>query len=120
MTLHPVLEEKLNTALAPAAVQTSTRRDASLPSLPNKAHAVTGMRRSGKTTFLKQLATERQCAASSERGVYISLDDDRLSETGLQLFAYKTRTDVDGASGGIGNDDLDRPVRIRRRLRRRG
>jgi len=80
MTLHPVLEEKLNTALAPAAVQTSTRRDASLPSLPNKAHAVTGMRRSGKTTFLKQLATERQCAASSERGVYISLDDDRLSE----------------------------------------
>jgi uncharacterized protein len=57
MTLHPVLEEKLN-----------------------KAHAVTGMRRSGKTTFLRQLAAERQSGAPFERAVYISFDDDRLAE----------------------------------------
>jgi len=52
MALHPVLEEKLNSALAPGAAEPMTRRDAVLPEIPKKAHAVTGMRRSGKTTFL--------------------------------------------------------------------
>jgi predicted AAA+ superfamily ATPase len=80
MTLHPVLEEKLNTALAPVAAFSCTRRDAALPDLPNKAHAVTGMRRSGKTTFLKQLAAKRQLETSRERVVYISFDDDRLAD----------------------------------------
>jgi predicted AAA+ superfamily ATPase len=80
MTLHPVLEEKLNAALAPTAVQPLTRRDAELPNLPNKVHAVTGMRRAGKTTFLKQLVAEQQSATSLERAVYISFDDDRLAE----------------------------------------
>jgi uncharacterized protein len=80
MTLHPVLEEKLNAAFAPTTVQTLTRRDAALPTLPNKAHAVTGMRRAGKTTFLKQLVAERRSTAPAERAVYISFDDDRLAE----------------------------------------
>lgn len=60
MTLHPVLEEKLNTALAPAMLAALTRRDAVLPDLRNKAHAITGMRRAGKTSFLRQLVAERQ------------------------------------------------------------
>src|ERR1700736_5510022 len=80
MTLHPVLEEKLNTALAPVSAAAMTRRDAVLPDLPNKAHAVTGMRRAGKTTFLRQLVTERQSTASPERVVYVSFDDDRLAD----------------------------------------
>ncbi|MGB8326757.1 MAG: ATP-binding protein [Steroidobacteraceae bacterium] len=80
MTLHPVLEEKLNAALAPTAAGTFTRRDAALLNLPNKAHAVTGMRRTGKTTFLKQLVAERRSEASFERAVYISFDDDRLAD----------------------------------------
>jgi hypothetical protein len=80
MTLHPVLEEKLNTALAPAMIATLTRRDAVLPDLPNKAHAVTGMRRAGKTSFLRQLVAERQSTGSAERAVYISFDDDRLAD----------------------------------------
>ena len=80
MTLHPVLEEKLNTALAPAMVATLTRRDAVLPDLQNKAHAVTGMRRAGKTSFLRQLVAERQSTGSPERAVYISFDDDRLAD----------------------------------------
>jgi len=80
MTLHPVLEEKLNTALAPARVATLTRRDAVLPDLPNKVHAVTGMRRAGKTSFLRQLVAERQSTGSPERAVYISFDDDRLAD----------------------------------------
>jgi hypothetical protein len=87
MTLHPMLEEKLNTALAPARVATLTRRDATLtrrdamlPDLPNKVHAVTGMRRAGKTSFLRQLVAERQSTGSPERAVYISFDDDRLAD----------------------------------------
>ena len=80
MTLHPVLEEKLNTALAPSTAGAFTRRDAVLPNLPNKAHAVTGMRRAGKTTYLRQLVAERQSTASAEQAMYISFDDDRLAE----------------------------------------
>jgi len=80
MALHPILEEKLNTALAPGVVAVLTRRDAVLPNLPNKAHAVTGMRRTGKSTFLRQLVTERQSVASPERAVYVSFDDDRLAD----------------------------------------
>ena len=55
MSLHPVLLEKLNAALLPIAPANVTVRDASLPAVPGKVHAVIGMRRSGKTTFLRQL-----------------------------------------------------------------
>jgi len=55
MTLHPVLAEKLSAALAPAPSFPLTRRDARLPAVTGKAHAVIGMRRAGKTTFLRQL-----------------------------------------------------------------
>jgi len=80
MTLHPILEEKLNSAFAVDTVSASTRRDVTLPDLLNKAHAVTGMRRSGKSTFLKQLCADRQSTGSTERAIYISFDDDRLSD----------------------------------------
>jgi len=53
MPLHPVLLEKLNTALAPVSPPLLTRRDAQLPTAPGKVHAVIGMRRAGKTTFLR-------------------------------------------------------------------
>jgi hypothetical protein len=48
-----------------------------------KVHAVIGMRRAGKTTFLRQLLDERRAAGPAERAVYLSFDDDRLA--GLQL-----------------------------------
>ena len=80
MTLHPVLEEKLNSALAPGPAEPMTRRDATLPEIPNKVHAVTGMRRAGKTTFLRQLVAERQRGAAPERALYLSFDDDRLAD----------------------------------------
>src|SRR2546429_2248634 len=38
------------------------------------------MRRTGKTTFLRQLVTKRRAVASSERAVYVSFDDDRLAD----------------------------------------
>ena len=52
MSLHPVLAEKLSAALAPTVPFPLTRRDAELPQVPGKVHAVIGMRRAGKTTFL--------------------------------------------------------------------
>ena len=81
MSLHPVLAEKLNAALAPATDAARTRRDVRLPTIPGKVHAVIGMRRAGKTTFLRQMLDERRAASEIERAVYLSFDDDRL--TGL-------------------------------------
>ena len=80
MALHPILEEKLNVALAAGPTAQMTRRDAALPEVPNKVHAVTGMRRAGKTTFLRQLVAERQRGTAPERGLYVSFDDDRLAD----------------------------------------
>ena len=80
MALHPVLEEKLNVALTPGPAESMTRRDAALPQIPKKVHAVTGMRRSGKTTFLQQLANEKRRGTAPERALYLSFDDDRLAD----------------------------------------
>lgn len=83
MRLHPVLAEKLRIALQAAPPPAATRRNATLPALANKAHAVIGMRRTGKTTFLRQLQAERRAKLPPERALYLSFDDDRLAD--LQL-----------------------------------
>jgi predicted AAA+ superfamily ATPase len=77
--LHPVLAEKLSAALSPAAATPLTRRDARLPAVHGKVHAVIGMRRAGKTTFLRQLLAERREYLPPERALYLSFDDDRLA-----------------------------------------
>jgi predicted AAA+ superfamily ATPase len=83
MTLHPVLDEKLTAALAPAPPFASIRRDARLPPVAGKVHAVIGMRRAGKTTFLRQLLDGRRAGLPPERALYLSFDDDRLA--GIEL-----------------------------------
>jgi len=83
MPLHPVLLEKLNVALASGVPSPLTRRDARLPVVPGKVHAVIGMRRAGKTTFLQQLLAERRGDLPPERTVFISFDDDRLADLEL-------------------------------------
>ncbi|SRR6266545_492842 len=80
MPLRPVLLEKLNAALSPALSPPLTRRDARLPEVPGKVHAVIGMRRAGKTTFLRQLQAARRENLPPERAVFVSFDDDRLAE----------------------------------------
>lgn len=80
MSLHPVLAEKLSTALAPSPPAAFTRRDARLPAVAGKVHAVTGMRRAGKTTFLRQLLAQRRESLPAERALYLSFDDDRLAD----------------------------------------
>ena len=80
MPLNPILIEKFNEALLPVASALVTQRDARLPAIPGKVHAVVGMRRAGKTTFLRQLQTEARQSLPPERAVYLSFDDDRLAD----------------------------------------
>lgn len=79
MPLPAALLEKLSDALLPLAATALTRRDAVLPAVPGKAHAVIGMRRAGKTCFLRQLLAEQRKSGPPERSIYLSFDDDRLA-----------------------------------------
>jgi predicted AAA+ superfamily ATPase len=57
-----------------------TRRDVRLPAVPGKAQAVIGMRRVGKTCYLRQLQRERmEQGAPRETQVYFNFDDERLA-----------------------------------------
>lgn len=87
MPLHPVLLEKLNAAVAPTSSPPLTRRDARLPAVPGKVHAVIGMRRAGKTTFLRQLQAARRESLPPERAVFVSFDDDRLADLTVDQLA---------------------------------
>jgi predicted AAA+ superfamily ATPase len=62
---------------------TATRRDAVLPEVPNKVHSVIGMRRAGKTTFLRQLQADWRAQVPAHRVVYLNFDDDRLKDLPL-------------------------------------
>lgn len=88
MPLHPVLVEKLAAALEPAAPARFTPRDAQLPAVPGKVHSVIGMRRAGKTTFLRQLLEARRAELPPERALYLSFDDDRLADIGPEQLGY--------------------------------
>lgn len=78
--LNPVLQDQLNRAVKPADPPSRwTRRDVRLPEVPGKVHAVIGMRRAGKTTFLRQLLAEKRGELPPERAVYLTFDDDRLA-----------------------------------------
>jgi predicted AAA+ superfamily ATPase len=80
MPLLEALRERLNDAVAPMRPVALTHRDVTLPRVSGKAHAVIGMRRSGKTCFLKQLLAERRKSVPPERAIYLSFDDDRLAD----------------------------------------
>ena len=77
--MRDVIRQKLADALViePPAL---TRREARLPNVPRRAHAVTGMRRAGKTYFLFQCLRERlDGGAPREALVYFSFEDERLA-----------------------------------------
>lgn len=88
MTLHPVLAEKLSVALAPAAPLKLTHRDARLAVVPGKVHAVIGMRRAGKTTFLRLLLDERRATRPPEQVLYLSFDVERLAALGSDQLGW--------------------------------
>lgn len=88
MNLHPILAEKLSVALARESAVSLTRRDARLPAVPGKVHAVIGMRRAGKTTYLHQLCDDRRAAGAADRAIYLSFDDDRLASVELEQLGF--------------------------------
>lgn len=57
-----------------------TSRDVWLPAVANKALAVIGMRRAGKTSFLWQQLAQRHAAGTAREGLlYFSFEDERLA-----------------------------------------
>jgi uncharacterized protein len=103
MGIHPILLDKLNAALAPTQDQSLTRRDARLPAVAGKTYAVIGMRRAGKTTFLRQSVAELRRQLPPERVLYLSFDDDRLDGIGLDQLdllleeSYRRHPELRGA-----------------------
>ena len=83
MTLHPILLEKLNDGVSTKSLPEMTRRDVELPRVAGKVHTVIGMRRAGKTCFLRQLQAERRRELPPERAIFVSFDDDRLANLAL-------------------------------------
>lgn len=88
MSLHPILAEKLSTALSEQTSAAMTQRSARLPAVQGKVHAVIGMRRAGNTTFLRQLVDERRASGRTECAVYLSFDDDRLAGFELDRLGF--------------------------------
>lgn len=77
--LRAIIRQKIvdSLAMTPPAF---TRRDVYLPQVENKAIAVIGMRRAGKTTFLWQILADRLAAGTPREGlVYFSFEDERLA-----------------------------------------
>ena len=56
--------------------------------MSGKVHAVIGMRRAGKTTFLRQLQAARRQSLPPERALYLSFDDDRLGGLGVEQLGF--------------------------------
>lgn len=74
------LSEKLSESLTAAIPESTPRRLFGTLHMPNKATAVIGMRRAGKTTFLHQLRRERLAAGIEQvRLPYLNFEDERLA-----------------------------------------
>ncbi len=74
-----VIRQKIIDAQA-APLPALTRRDVWLPSVKNKATAVIGMRRAGKSSLLWQILVDRHAAGVDREGLlYFSFEDERLA-----------------------------------------
>ncbi|HUC77853.1 MAG TPA: ATP-binding protein [Vicinamibacterales bacterium] len=74
-----LIRQKIVDALV-ALVPPFTRRDVRLPGVANKAVAVIGMRRTGKTTFLWQVLADKLRDGTSREGLlYFGFEDERLA-----------------------------------------
>ncbi len=74
-----VIRQKIVDAQA-TRLPTLTRRDTWLPSVANKALAVIGMRRAGKTSLLWQMLADRHASGIGREGLlYFSFEDERLA-----------------------------------------
>jgi len=77
--LRETIRQKIVDSLA-SPVPDYTRRDLRIPSVPGKAIAVIGMRRTGKTTFLWQTLADRLDRGTPREGLlHLSFEDERLA-----------------------------------------
>jgi uncharacterized protein len=75
-----VVRQKIIDSLAVPLPVSMTRRDIRVPDVPGKAFAVIGMRRVGKTTFLRQVMGDRLARGVAREGLlYFSFEDERLA-----------------------------------------
>lgn len=86
--MKDLIRQKIVDSLA-SSPPSFTRRDVRLPAIPGKAVAVIGMRRTGKSTFLWQVLSERSKRGTPRESLlYFSFEDERLAgmkATDLQL-----------------------------------
>ena len=76
--VRDLIRRKIIDSLA-ESVPDFTRRDVHVPAVPNKAIAVIGMRRAGKTTFLWQILQDRLARGTGREGLlYFAFEDERL------------------------------------------
>lgn len=76
--MRDIIRQKIVDSVA-MPLPSFTRRDVHLPASPRKALAVSGMRRSGKTTLLWQVIADGVAHGTPREGfLYLSLEDERL------------------------------------------
>jgi len=77
--MRELIRQEIVDSLA-APMPTFTRRDVRVPGVRGKAAAVIGMRRTGKTTFLWQVLSDRLAQGTAREGLlYFSFEDERLA-----------------------------------------
>jgi predicted AAA+ superfamily ATPase len=80
--MREVIRQKVVEGLA-SPVPPFTRRDTRIPRIAGKAVAAIGMRRTGKTTLLWQVLSDRLAAGTPREGLlYFSFEDERLGGMG--------------------------------------
>ena len=80
--MRELIRQKIVDSLA-LPVPAFTRRDVWLPAVKNKAVAVIGMRRTGKTTFLWQVLADRLSQGTAREALlYFNFEDERLAGLG--------------------------------------
>lgn len=86
--IEETLREKLANGIT-APPPALTRREIRLPGVPNKAIAVIGMRRSGKTSYLWQCLADRLAeGAPRESLLFMNFEDDRLAGMGASDLSF--------------------------------
>ena len=82
--LRTIISQKIIDSQA-APLPTLTRRDSWLPSVKDKATAIIGMRRAGKTSLMWQILSDRHASGTPRAGLlYFSFEDERLADLQVQ------------------------------------
>ena len=83
--MEQIIRQKLADSLELVIPDLIPRSSIYVPEIPNKAKAIVGMRRTGKTSYLFQKISEFLVAGTPrECLVYFSFEDERLADLGVQ------------------------------------